>query len=92
MVYVSRYLAKNKDKIIILKETIFQLWLPVAIILGLILPANFSTTAIVFVMAMLLAFIGGYPLKSIVRSSAFGIFQRAPFAEKQKRALCFQLK
>tara|TARA_R110001583_G_scaffold49255_2_gene154198 strand:- start:14383 stop:15573 length:1191 start_codon:yes stop_codon:yes gene_type:complete len=71
MVYVARYLARNKDKIINLKETMFQLWLPVAVILALILPANFSTTAIVFFMAMLLAFIGGYPLKYI--SSVVGI-------------------
>jgi len=65
MIYVARYLARNKDKKIILKETIFQLWVPVAIILALILPANFSTTAIVFLMVLLVAFIGGYPLKHI---------------------------
>ena len=71
MIYVARYLAKNKDKIINLRATIIQLWLPVAVILALILPANFSTTAIVFFMAMLLAFIGGYPLKYI--ASVVGI-------------------
>ncbi len=66
MIYVSRYLARNKDKKIVFKETILQLWLPVAIILALILPANFSTTAIIFFMILLLAFIGGYPLKYIL--------------------------
>jgi cell division protein FtsW len=71
MVYVSRYLAKNKEKTIIFRETVLQLWLPVAIILALILPANFSTTAIIFCMVLLLAFIGGYPLKYI--SSVVGI-------------------
>ncbi len=71
MIYVARYLARNKDKIINLRATIIQLWLPVAVILALILPANFSTTAIVFFMAMLLAFIGGYPLKYI--ASVVGI-------------------
>ena len=65
MVYVARYLAKNKEKQINFKESIWQLWLPVAAVLILILPANFSTTAMIFVMILMVAFIGGYPLKYI---------------------------
>lgn len=65
MVYASRYLAKNKDLKIVFKESLIQLWLPVALILILILPANFSTTAIIFSMILILAFIGGYPIKYI---------------------------
>lgn len=65
MIYVARYLAKNKEKTIVFKESLWQLWLPVALILLLILPANFSTTAIIFFMIMVLSFIGGYPLKYI---------------------------
>jgi len=65
MVYVSRYLAKNKERAVEFKESVWQLWLPVAYVLILILPANFSTTAIIFAMVMLLVFIGGYPLKYI---------------------------
>ena len=42
-----------------------QLWLPVAAVLILILPANFSTTAIIFVMILMVTFIGGYPIKYI---------------------------
>ena len=41
-VYVARYLARHKDKIILFKESVFQLWIPVAAILIFILPANFS--------------------------------------------------
>ena len=65
MVYTARYLAKNKDLKIIFNESLLQLWLPVALILMLILPANFSTTAIIFSMILILAFVGGYPLKYI---------------------------
>ena len=65
MVYTARYLAKNKDLKIIFKESLLQLWIPVALILMLILPANFSTTAIIFSMILIVAFIGGYPLKYI---------------------------
>lgn len=65
MVYTARYLAKNKDLKIIFKESLVQLWVPVALILMLILPANFSTTAIIFSMILIVAFIGGYPIKYI---------------------------
>lgn len=65
MAYVARYLSKIKDKRISFKETLLPLWLPVFIILILILPANFSTTAILFSMVMVLVFLGGYPLKYI---------------------------
>ncbi len=65
MVYVARYLAKNKDNQIKFKESLWQLWLPVGLILMLILPANFSTTAIIFFMILVVAFIGGYPPKYI---------------------------
>ena len=63
MVYVARYLSKIHNKAITFKETLLPLWLPVFVILALILPANFSTTAIVFAMVVVLVFLGGYPLK-----------------------------
>ncbi len=66
MVYVARYLSKIQDKEVTFKETILPLWMPVFFVLVLILPANFSTTAIMFLMVMILAFIGGYPIKYLV--------------------------
>ena len=63
MTYVARYLSRIKDKTITFKETILPLWVPVFIVLALILPANFSTTAIFCVMIVMLVFIGGYPLR-----------------------------
>jgi len=73
MVYVARYLARNKEKTITFKESMWKLWLPVAITLALILPANFSTTAITFSMVLLLTFIGGYPLKYIASVVGIGV-------------------
>ncbi len=73
LVYVARYLAKNKEKNIVFRESLIQLWLPVGVILFLILPANFSTTAIVFSMIVLLTFIGGYPMKYIANILGMGI-------------------
>ncbi|MDX1699489.1 MAG: FtsW/RodA/SpoVE family cell cycle protein [Melioribacteraceae bacterium] len=63
MVYVARYLSKIRDKVITFKESIFPLWIPVFLILILILPANFSTAAIIFSMVLMLSFLGGYPLR-----------------------------
>lgn len=73
LVYVARYLAKNKEKKIVFRESLIQLWVPVGVILVLILPANFSTTAILFFMIVLLTFIGGYPLKYIANVVGMGI-------------------
>lgn len=74
MVYVARYLAKNKEKVISFKESLLQLWLPVGLVLVLILPANFSTTAMVFFMILMVSFIGGYPLKYIGYILGIGLF------------------
>ncbi|OBQ54754.1 FtsW/RodA/SpoVE family cell cycle protein [Tamlana sp. s12] len=63
MVYIARYLSKVYDKKISFKETILPLWMPVFLVLILILPANFSTTAIMFTMVVVLVFLGGYPLR-----------------------------
>ncbi|GAA0739423.1 FtsW/RodA/SpoVE family cell cycle protein [Gaetbulibacter jejuensis] len=73
MVYVARYLSKIKDKTITFKESILPLWVPVFLVLILILPANFSTTAIIFSMVMMLAFIGGYPVKYLALIIGAGI-------------------
>ena len=73
MVYVARYLARNKEKEILFKESLVQLWLPIGLILALILPANFSTTAIIFSMIILVSFIGGYPIKFIGYILGFGL-------------------
>ncbi len=63
MVYVARYLSKIKGKEVSFKETLIPLWLPVFLVLALILPANFSTTALIFTMVIVLAFLGAYPIK-----------------------------
>lgn len=73
MTYVARYLSKIKNQKVRFKETILPLWLPVFGILMLILPANFSTTAIIFSMVMVLVFLGGYPFKYILLILGTGV-------------------
>ena len=66
LTYVARYLSRIKDKTVIFKETILPLWVPIFLVLALILPANFSTAAIIFTMLTMLVFIGGYPVKYLM--------------------------
>ena len=73
MIFVARYLTKTHDQQHTFKSSIGPFWLPIFLVLVLILPANFSTTAIIFSMVMILAFLGGYPLKYLVAIAGSGI-------------------
>ncbi|CAH8288302.1 cell division protein FtsW [Mariniflexile fucanivorans] len=73
MIYVARYMSKIKDKEITFKSSILPLWVPVFMILALILPSNFSTTAIMFLMVLILVFLGGYPLRYIALILGMGL-------------------
>lgn len=73
MVYVARYMSKIKDKIITFKASILPLWVPAFLVLILILPANFSTAAIMFLMVVMLVFLGGYPLRYLIVIVGSGI-------------------
>ncbi|MFV8363278.1 FtsW/RodA/SpoVE family cell cycle protein [Flavobacterium sp. ZT3P35] len=64
-IFVARYLSKTRTVPITFKSSIWELWLPVFITLLFILPANFSTTALIFSMVLMLVFIGKYPLRYI---------------------------
>ena len=74
MVYVARYLSKTFHETITFKSSMLHLWLPVFIVLALILPANFSTAAIIFSMITILVFLGGYPLQYLAAVVGMGIF------------------
>lgn len=73
MVYVARYLAKNSENTFTFKESFIELWIPVFSLLILILPSNFSTTALIFSMICMLLFIGNYPLKYLGIILAMGL-------------------
>ena len=64
-IFVARYLSKTRTVPITFKSSIWELWLPVFITLLFILPANFSTTALIFSMVLMLVFIGKYPMRYI---------------------------
>jgi len=84
MVFVARYLAKERLEAITFKSSILELWTPVGITLLLILPANFSTAAFMFVMVIMLVFIGKYPLKYLSLILLFGVMFFASFVGTAK--------
>lgn len=64
-VFVARYLSKKRETPITFQNSLWELWTPVFNTLFFILPANFSTAALIFSMVIMLVFIGKYPLKYI---------------------------
>jgi len=66
IMYMARVLSKNQEKIKEFKKGFLPAILPVLLICGLILPANFSTAAILFVTCIILMFIGRVNLKYIL--------------------------
>ena len=64
-VFVARYLSKTREEPIEFVDSLKELWMPVGFTLALILPSNFSTTALIFSMIIMLVFIGKYPMKYI---------------------------
>ncbi|MCH4553596.1 FtsW/RodA/SpoVE family cell cycle protein [Aestuariibaculum lutulentum] len=79
LVYVARYMSKMKDEVITFKESILPLWMPVFLVLALILPANLSTAAIIFLMVLMLVFLGGYPIRYLAVIIGSGILALAMF-------------
>lgn len=67
ILYVARVLT-IKAKILIDFKSVFKyLLIPIGVICALILPANFSTAAILFFNCLLLMFLGGIQLKIILK-------------------------
>ncbi len=73
IMYLARVLAKKQDKISDFKEAYLPLIIPVIIVCGLILPANFSTAAMLFTISLFIMFMGRVPMKYILSTIGLGI-------------------
>lgn len=79
IMFVARMLAKKQDNIKDLKGAFIPILFPVLIICGLILPANLSTAAILFVTCIVLMFIGGVKFRYLLTLAGLGIAALALF-------------
>ncbi|MDC1080521.1 FtsW/RodA/SpoVE family cell cycle protein [Flavobacteriaceae bacterium] len=66
MIYVAYYLSKNNETPQTFKASILPLWLPVSLVVLLILPSNLSTSVLIFLMVMMLVFLGGYAIQHLL--------------------------
>ncbi|MFO8067303.1 MAG: FtsW/RodA/SpoVE family cell cycle protein [Bacteroidales bacterium] len=74
IMYLARLLTKKQNQIKDFKSAFVPVILPVIIVCGLILPANFSTAAILFSTSIVLMFIGRVNYKYIAAIIFIGAF------------------
>ncbi len=72
-IYLARTLATKQKEMKDFKVVIKSMLVPVCIICGLILPANFSTAALIFLTALLIMYVGGMHIKHIFYVISTGI-------------------
>ena len=73
LTYVAHLISRGSYKIFKFKSSIIPLWLPVFTVILLILPANLSTAALMFLMTLILVFLGGYPIKYLLGMFGVGL-------------------
>jgi cell division protein FtsW len=73
IIYLARMLTKRQENIQDFKHAFIPIILPVLIVCFLILPANFSTAAILFATSLVLMFIGRVPFRYITALVGSGI-------------------
>ena len=73
IMYLARMLSKKQENIKDFKTAFIPIVLPVLIICGLILPANFSTAAVLFATCCFLMFIGRINMKYILLLGLIGV-------------------
>ena len=65
LIYLSNFLSKKKNKSLSFIKTFLLMWLPIVLIVAFILPSNFSTALLIFIMSTMIIFIAGYKLKHL---------------------------
>ncbi len=73
IMWVARILSKKQEEISNFRSAFLPVIVPVFIVCGLILPANFSTSAVVFLSACYLMFIGRIRMKFILGMIGIGV-------------------
>lgn len=79
IMYVARMLSKKQDNIKDFKTAFLPIMIPVLIVCGLILPANFSTAAVLFVTCLFLMYIGRINMKYILMMIGVGVLSLTIF-------------
>ena len=67
IMYTARYVTRFPEKIKSFKDSFIPLILPIVLVCGLILPANFSTAALVFFLCLMILILGNYPWRNVFK-------------------------
>jgi cell division protein FtsW len=73
IIYLSKLLVRKQQKFDNWKEGIFPLLLPIGLTCFLILKDNFSTAAMLFMLSMIMLFIGRVPILKLLTLGAIGL-------------------
>lgn len=73
IMYLARVLTQKQSEINNFRVILIHIMIPVALVCGLILPANFSTAALLFTTCLVVMFIGRVKLKYIAGVLGLGI-------------------
>lgn len=73
VVYLARVLGKPREGPWTFREVLLRIGLPMGAICGLILPANFSTAALLGLTCLILLFIGEVPFKHLASMAGLGL-------------------
>lgn len=71
--YVARMLTIKREKLSSFREGVLPVLIPVGIVCGLILPANFSTAAVLFSTCLVIMFIGGVKVHHLLMVVGTGV-------------------
>jgi cell division protein FtsW len=73
IIYVARYLAQQKDQLSKFNTGVLPVLLRVGLMCTLILPANFSTAALLFAVCFIMLFVGRIPFLHLFGVVALGV-------------------
>ena len=73
IMFLARMLSKRQDNIKDFNQAFVPIMIPVLLVCGLILPANFSTAAMLFVTSLVVMFIGRINLAYIISLVSIGV-------------------
>ncbi len=73
VIYVARMLALKRDQLHDFRNGVLPVLAPIALICGLILPANFSTAAMLAAICFLMMYLGGVPFRHMSKLVLAGL-------------------
>jgi len=73
VIYVARMLSQKKDVLHDFRQGVLPILIPIGVICGLILPANFSTAAMLGMICLLMMYLGGVPFRHMSKLFLAGL-------------------